>query len=82
VVLSPTDLFQPCWYDVGLPNLKHTDAIIIECNTKTSCQNFALENIQVFPETLTPATVICIDATAGLNPELGFQCANGTYTPV
>ncbi|KAF8851495.1 hypothetical protein BDZ45DRAFT_717385 [Acephala macrosclerotiorum] len=32
-----------CWYNVGLPNLKHTEAVIVECNTNTSCQNFAVE---------------------------------------
>ena len=73
---------QPCWYNAGLPNLKHTEAIIIECNTNTSCKNFAVENVQVFPETLQPATVICMNATAALNPNLGFQCANGTYVPL
>ncbi|OCT46447.1 Exopolygalacturonase C [Cladophialophora carrionii] len=73
---------DPCWYDVGLPDLRHTEAVIIECNTNRSCKNFALDNIQVFPETLTPPTVICIDASAALNPNLGFQCANGTYTPI
>jgi polygalacturonase len=24
---------DPCWYNAGLPNLKQTEAIIIECNT-------------------------------------------------
>ena len=77
-----TNREQPCWYNVGLPNLQHTEAVIVECNTATSCKNFALENIQVFPETLTPATVICLNATAAQNPALGFQCANGTYSPI
>lgn len=73
---------DPCWYNVGLPDLTHTEAIIIECNTNTSCQNFALENIQVFPQSLAPSTVICMNATAQLNPKLGLHCANGTYIPI
>ncbi|KIW30020.1 uncharacterized protein PV07_05799 [Cladophialophora immunda] len=73
---------DPCWYNVGLPDLQHTEAIIIECNTDSSCKNFALDNIQVFPETFAPPTVICLNATAALNPGLGFTCANGTYTPI
>ncbi|KAH8703608.1 pectin lyase fold/virulence factor [Talaromyces proteolyticus] len=73
---------DPCWYDVGLQNLNHTEAIIIECNTNSSCKNFVVENIQVVPESATPPTMICINATEELNPELGFDCRNGTYIPV
>ncbi|KAK5257270.1 hypothetical protein LTR40_009677 [Exophiala xenobiotica] len=73
---------DPCWYDVGLPSLKHTEAIIVECNTDTSCKNFVFDNIQVFPEILQPATVICMNATKSLNPNLGFSCANTTYIPI
>ena len=73
---------QPCWYDVGLPNLAYTEAIIIECNTNTSCSNFVTENIQVFPESMAVPTVVCLNATAALNPNLGFNCANGTYVPI
>ncbi|KAH9842792.1 pectin lyase fold/virulence factor [Rhodofomes roseus] len=72
---------DPCWYNVGLPNLTHTEAIIIECNTNTSCQNFQLSNINVYPQTMAQPTVICIDTEPELNPELGFVCANGTYVP-
>ncbi|KAH8820137.1 pectin lyase fold/virulence factor [Xylogone sp. PMI_703] len=73
---------DPCWYNVGLPNLAHTEAVIIECNTNSSCQNFALDNIQVFPQNLAPPTAICMNATAELNPKLGFYCTNGTYIPL
>jgi hypothetical protein len=72
---------NPCWYNVGLPNLKRTEAIIIECNTNTSCSNFAVENVQIIPQTMEAPTVICLNATAKLNPKLGFECANGTYIP-
>lgn len=73
---------DPCWYDDGLSNLTHTEAIIIEWNTNSSCNNFALSNIQVFPQSMEPPTVICINATAELNPNLGFDCTNGTYVPI
>ncbi|KAL2222673.1 putative exopolygalacturonase C [Thermoascus aurantiacus ATCC 26904] len=73
---------DPCWYDDGLPNLKHTEAIIIECNTDSSCNNFTLSNIQIFPQNMEPPTVICVNATAELNPNLGFDCRNGTYVPL
>jgi polygalacturonase len=72
---------NPCWYNTGLPNLKHTEAVIIECNTATSCKNFELNNIQVIPQSMVEPTVICINATAALNPHLGFDCKNGTFVP-
>jgi hypothetical protein len=72
---------DPCWYNVGLPNLKHTEAVIIECNTNSSCKNFALSSIQVFPQNLAEPTAICFNATASLNPQLGFNCANETFVP-
>ncbi|KAE8382845.1 putative exopolygalacturonase C [Aspergillus bertholletiae] len=70
---------DPCWYNAGLPNLKHTEAVIIECNTDKSCKNFATKNIQLYPQALEPASVICMKATAELNPNLGFSCGNGTF---
>jgi len=72
---------NPCWYNVGLPNLAHTEAVIIECNTDSSCQNFALSNIEVFPQAVTPPTAICINCTAANNPRLGFSGMNGTFVP-
>lgn len=73
---------DPCWYNVGLPNLTHTEAIILECNSNTSCSNFVFENIELFPQNLASPTVICLNATAELNPKLGFNCRNGTYVPL
>ncbi|OGM43938.1 exopolygalacturonase C [Aspergillus bombycis] len=73
---------DPCWYNAGLPNLKHTEAVIIECNTDKSCKNFVTKNIQLYPQALEPASVICMKATAELNPNLGFSCSNGTFTSV
>ncbi|KAJ5917751.1 exopolygalacturonase C [Penicillium verhagenii] len=72
---------DPCWYDLGLPDLKHTETVIIECNTDSSCKNFELTNIEIIPQTLAEPTVVCINATASLNPELGFDCRNGTFIP-
>lgn len=72
---------NPCWYDAGLPSLNHTETVIIECNTAASCMNFSVNNIQVIPQSMAPPTVICINATAQLNPQLGFDCRNGTYLP-
>lgn len=56
--------------------------MIIECNTPTSCQNFALKNIELFPQNQTPPTQICINAMENLNPELGIACRNGTFVPL
>lgn len=79
---SDTDVLeQPCWYDVGLPNLSHTEAVIVECNTNTSCRDFQMRNIEVFPQDLEMPEVICFNATAKLNPELGFACRNGSFVP-
>ncbi|KAJ5289100.1 exopolygalacturonase C [Penicillium angulare] len=72
---------DPCWYDDGLPDLKHTEAVIIECNTNSSCKDFTLSNIAIIPQNLSPPTVVCMNATAELNPQLGFSCRNGTFLP-
>lgn len=71
---------DPCWYNAGLPNLQHTEAIILECNTAASCKNFVTENIQLYPQSMDAPHLICMNATAELNPRLGFDCRNGTYT--
>ena len=70
---------DPCWYDVGLPNRKKTESIIVECSNTTSCRNFQFENINVFPESMQDPTVVCMDATKKLNPGLGIRCENGTF---
>ncbi|KAK5133325.1 hypothetical protein LTR08_007850 [Meristemomyces frigidus] len=72
---------DPCWYNVGLPNLTHTEAIIVECNTNLSCKNFEMSNIQIIPQSLDAPRMICFNATQALNPNLGFACANGTFVP-
>lgn len=61
---------DPCWYDLGLPGLKHTEAVIIECNTNTSCQGFRLEGIQLFPQSLEPPTVM-LECDGGVEPAFG-----------
>ncbi|KAL5365719.1 putative exopolygalacturonase C [Aspergillus floccosus] len=71
---------DPCWYNAGLPNLQHTEAIILECNTAASCKNFVTENIQLYPQSMDAPRLICMNATAELNLRLGFDCRNGTYT--
>jgi polygalacturonase len=73
---------DPCWYNVGLPDLKHTEAVIVECNTNSSCSNFVTENIELFPQNMEAPTVVCFNATAALNPKLGFSCKNGTLIPM
>jgi hypothetical protein len=68
---------DPCWYDIGLPsNLNHTEAIIILCATKSSCQNFELNNIQLFPQSATPPTQICLGVGGQTNPDLGMECTD------
>lgn len=59
----------------------HTEAVVVECNTEQSCKNFEFTNIEVFPQSLDVPSVVCINATAALNPNLGFDCANGTFVP-
>ncbi|KAJ9102864.1 hypothetical protein QFC19_004592 [Naganishia cerealis] len=72
---------NPCWYEQGLPNLDGTQAIIIECGSDTACQDFKFKNIQLMPYNSEPSSVICLNATAPLNPKLGFECTNGTFIP-
>lgn len=31
---------------------------------------------------MEPPTVICMNAEAELNPDLGFDCHNGTFIPM
>ncbi|TDZ53320.1 putative exopolygalacturonase C [Colletotrichum trifolii] len=69
---------DPCWYNVGLPDLTHTEAVIIECNTEKSCKNFKTTDIKLEPRNKGDAKVICMNAMPELNPDLGFTCANGT----
>jgi len=59
----------------------HTEAVVVECNTEQSCKDFKFSNIEVFPQSLDAPSVVCINATAALNPSLGFDCANGTFVP-
>ncbi|KAJ0159171.1 putative exopolygalacturonase C [Colletotrichum tanaceti] len=70
---------DPCWYNAGLGNLTHSEAIIIECNTEKSCKNFRTKDIKVEPQSKTVPKVICINAMPDLNPKLGFECANDTF---
>jgi hypothetical protein len=82
--LKPGDgscVSDPCWYNAGLPDLKHTEAVIIQCNTENSCRNFALKDIKLIPQKAEAASLICLRAKADLNPKLGFECTNGTFTP-
>jgi hypothetical protein len=76
-----TCVTDPCWYDVGLLERNKTESIIVECSNSTSCKNFEFDNIDVFPENMQAPTVICMNATKALNPNLGFECTNGSYIP-
>ncbi|KAF2433893.1 putative exopolygalacturonase C [Tothia fuscella] len=80
--LNPGDgscVSEPCWYNTGLADLKHTEAVIIECSSERSCKNFALKGIDMRPQGMDPASVICMKAMAASNPKLGFECKNGTF---
>ena len=47
--------------------LEHTEAVIIGCNTSTSCQNFRLEGIQLFPQSLEPPSGM-LEREGGVEP--------------
>jgi hypothetical protein len=72
---------DPCWYNVGYPDLTQSESIIIECNEMDSCSNISFQNIEVRPQNSLPPTKICVSVDAELNPELGFECSNGSYVP-
>jgi polygalacturonase len=72
---------DPCWYNAGYANLMQSESIIIECNTLESCHNITFSNIEVRPQNSLPASKICVSVDAELNPDLGFDCSNGTYVP-
>jgi hypothetical protein len=61
--------------------LKHTEAVIIACNTEASCRGFGFKGIKLMPQSNETASVICLQAKAELNPQLGFECRNGTFSP-
>ncbi|TPX09185.1 uncharacterized protein E0L32_001645 [Thyridium curvatum] len=68
---------KPCWYDIGLPsNLNHTEAAIIQCATETSCKNFKVENVRLFPDSGEAPTQICQGVSAETSPHFGLVCAN------
>ncbi|KAH8891176.1 exo-polygalacturonase [Thozetella sp. PMI_491] len=70
---------DPCWYDIGLPtNLNHTEALIIQCATGTSCKNFKVQNAQLYTQSGEPSTDICVNVGGALNPDFGLTCANST----
>ena len=64
-----------------MPTLDGSQAIVITCGSDTACQNYQFKNVQLLPFNSKPATTICLNATAALNPKLGFECTNGTYLP-
>ncbi|KAJ6157760.1 exopolygalacturonase C [Penicillium chermesinum] len=50
----------------------------VECNTNSSCKGFQTKDIHIIPQSVSPATVICMNATAALNPKLGFPFLFGS----
>ncbi|KAK1572962.1 family 28 glycosyl hydrolase [Colletotrichum navitas] len=70
---------NPYWYNSGLVNLTHTEAVVIGCSDGKSCRGFQTRNIRIDPQSRTVPKVICMNAAPDLNPNLGFECANGTY---
>jgi Glycosyl hydrolases family 28 len=72
---------QPCWYYDGLSGLKHTEAVILGCDSPGSCVNFRLSGINLRPNTGGKATAICTNAPRDLNPRLGFECKTGIFEP-
>ncbi|KAF2668598.1 putative exopolygalacturonase C [Microthyrium microscopicum] len=74
---------KPCWYNDGLPTLRHTEAVILGCDSATSCQNFVLKNINLEPAGGNAHTTqICMNAKSDLNPRLGIGCSNGTFRAI
>ncbi|KAK2054109.1 hypothetical protein LY76DRAFT_523185, partial [Colletotrichum caudatum] len=70
---------NPCWYNSGLVKLTHTEAVIIGCSSGSSCKGFKTRDIRIDPQSRTVPKVICMNAVPDPNPDLGFECANGTY---
>jgi hypothetical protein len=70
---------NPCWYHVGFPDLTHREAAIIACGHSQSCKNLRLENILVAPTVKMVPSLVCINVEKELNPNLGFECKNGTF---
>ncbi len=70
---------DPCWYDIGLPsNLNHTEVAIIQCATASSCQNFKVQEVEVYTQSGEAPTDICANVDPTTNPEFGLTCGNAT----
>ncbi|KAK1989838.1 family 28 glycosyl hydrolase [Colletotrichum falcatum] len=54
-------------------------AVVIGCSNRTSCTGFQTRDIRIEPQSRTVPKVICMNAGPDLNPNLGFDCANGSY---
>ncbi|KDQ53105.1 glycoside hydrolase family 28 protein [Jaapia argillacea MUCL 33604] len=88
---------DPCWWAtisfVGLtagvidlafvryyePDADGTQAVIMRCN-ENACSNFTLTNINLHTQSGVPATTLCNYPPVN-STNLGFLCANGTFTP-
>lgn len=68
---------DPCWYNVGWPDLTHTEYLVISCHTELSCRNFTTDNIRVHPEDGKTPKIICVNLKSNMNPTLGFPCGPG-----
>jgi polygalacturonase len=71
---------EPCWYNDGLKGLKHTEALIIGCDSTSSCRNFVFKDIDLTPNGGGTTTQMCVNLNASSNPRLGIQCSNGPFS--
>jgi hypothetical protein len=79
--LNPGDgsCVKPCWYYDGLPTLKHTEAVILGCDSPTSCVDFRMSGVDLKPIGKARSELICMNVAPTLNPRLGFECKNGSF---
>jgi hypothetical protein len=69
-----------CWYYDSLPNMKHNEAVIMQCASEESCSNFVVKGMKLKTDTAGPTSVICSNVGKVANPKLGFTCANGPFS--
>jgi len=81
--LNPGDgsCVKPCWYYDGLTGLRHNEAVVFQCATGQSCQNFAVESVKLRAQKQEGTSVICKNVVKEMNPRLGFECRDGLFSP-
>jgi hypothetical protein len=73
--LNPGDgsCVNPCWYYEELPTLKHTKAVILGCDSATSCVDFQMSNRELEADREREARDDLCELSGEYEPEFGLR---------